>query len=96
MKIRPNKNLLFSEAEELSFILQGLGLFDSVSYSIIGNEEGKQVLVFYVHEKNKGNIGIGVHLNTEDIASVLLNAEGTIGERNIISVLQPRLTGMPG
>lgn len=81
MKIRPNKNLLFSEAEELSFILQGLGLFDSVSYSIIGNEEGKQVLVFYVHEKNKGNIGIGVHLNTEDIASVLLNAEGTIGER---------------
>lgn len=81
MKIKPKKNLLFSEAEELSFILQGLGLFDSVSYSIILSEDGKQILIFSVHEKNKGNIGIGVHLNTEDIASVLLNAEGTVGER---------------
>lgn len=81
MKIKPKKNILFSEAEELSFILQGLGLFDSVSYSILENEEGKQILVFTVHEKNKGNIGIGIHMNTEDIASVLLNAEGTVGER---------------
>lgn len=81
MKIKPKKNILFSEAEELSFILQGLGLFDSVSYSILENEEGKQILVFTVHEKNKGNIGIGIHMNTEDIASVLLNAEGIVGER---------------
>ena len=81
MKIKPKKNILFSEAEELSFILQGLELFDSVSYSILENEEGKQILVFTVHEKNKGNIGIGIHMNTEDIASVLLNAEGIVGER---------------
>lgn len=81
MKIKPKKNILFSEAEELSFILQGLGLFDSVSYSILENEERKQILVFTVHEKNKGNIGIGIHMNTEDIASVLLNAEGIVGER---------------
>lgn len=79
MKISSKNKILASDAEGLSFILQGMGLFDSVSYSIIRNNEGKNILIFYVHEKNKGNIGIGVHLNTEDIASVLLNAEGAIG-----------------
>lgn len=81
MRISPKKTLSFSEAEDLSSILQGLGLFDTVVYSIVENEKGKHMLVFSVHEKNKGNIGIGVHLNTEDIASVLLNAEGTVGDR---------------
>lgn len=86
MNITPRKTILISEAEEFLFMLQGLGLFDTVTYSIIENEEGKYILVFSVHEKDKGNIGIGMHLNTEDIASVLLNIERTVGERKIHNI----------
>lgn len=81
LRINHDKKIRFSDAEGLSFILQGLGLFDSVSYSVVDDEEGKHILAFDVHEKNKGSIGVGAHLNTEDIASVLLHAEGTIGSR---------------
>ena len=79
LRINHDSKIRFSDAEGLSFTLQGLGLFDSVSYSIVDDGEGKHVLAFDVHEKNKGSIGVGAHLNTEDIASVLLHAEGTIG-----------------
>lgn len=79
LRINHDSKIRFSDAEGLSFILQGLGLFDSVSYSIVDDGEGKHVLAFDVHEKNKGSIGVGAHLNTEDIASVLLHAEGTVG-----------------
>lgn len=81
MKIGSRGKMLLAEAEELSFILQGLGLFDSVEYSISRNREGKNILLFSLHEKNDGNIGIGVHLNTEEIASVLLKVEGSVGLR---------------
>lgn len=81
LRINHDKKIRFSDAEGLSFILQGLGLFDSVSYSVVDDEEGKHILAFDVHEKNKGSIGVGAHLNTEDIASVLLHAEGMIGSR---------------
>ena len=82
LKIGNKPSFSLSEVENIVWSLQGLGIFDQVSYSIVEDGEGcKNTLVVSVHEKNKGNIGIGVHLDTEEIASVLLQAQGIVGER---------------
>lgn len=82
LNIHPDSAILASNVERIVWSLQGLGLFDQVSYSIVQeNTSGENKLIVSVHEKPKDNIGIGVHLDTEDIASVLLQAQGAMGRQ---------------
>ncbi|WP_287641817.1 patatin-like phospholipase family protein [Bacteroides sp.] len=81
LKIDKDMTISAADAESVVWSLQGLGLFDRVSYLIVpDNGANENTLVISVHEKGKGNIGIGVHIDTEDIASVLLKAQGAIGK----------------
>ena len=97
LKIDKDMTISAADAESVVWSLQGLGLFDRVSYLIVpDNGANENTLVISVHEKGKGNIGIGVHIDTEDIASVLLKAQGAIGKWKKHNVTATAQIKMPG
>lgn len=54
--------------------LQGSGLFSEITYRIT-NEGTRKKLLFLVKERPQGSFHIGMHLDTEDIASILMHTQ---------------------
>ena len=71
----------YSDIEKMLWTLQGLNVFKSVSYKLI-KENGQTTLNFYTEEKERGSVNVGIHLDTEDVASVLLQAQTAFGKGN--------------
>lgn len=61
--------------------LQGTGLFSEVTYQVIEESDSRK-LNLLVKEKPEGSFNIGMHLDTEDIASILLHTQFKTGGRN--------------
>ena len=75
------QNIPYSNIEQMLWTLQGLNVFKSVSYKLI-RQNGNTTLNFYTEEKERGSINVGIHLDTEDVASVLLQAQTAFGKSN--------------
>ncbi len=75
LSISNNTSMSLNDIENLLYNLQGLGSFESTAYQVIHDSSGKDILTVSVEEKAKNSINIGIHLDSEDIASVLMQAQ---------------------
>lgn len=62
--------------------LQGTGLFSTISYEIVSDGNGGRLLRFVTEEKSKGTFNVGMHIDTEDVASVLVHTQYSLGGLN--------------
>lgn len=72
----------YSDVSDFIFTIQGLDAFKSVSYKIIKDDKNEKILMVYVEEKSRGSLNVGMHIDTEDVASVLLQATSGFGSHN--------------
>ena len=79
---KENSIFMYSDIEKILWTLQGLGLFKTVSYKVVKNEKKENSLNIFVEENARGSINIGMHLDTEDVASALIQAKIGFGEKN--------------
>lgn len=79
--IKEQKNITLPMLENYVKTLQGTGLFSEITYQISEEPDGR-ILSFLVKEKPKGTFNIGMHLDTEDIASILLHTQFKTGGKN--------------
>ena len=52
--------------------------YSDVSYQLLQNEHGEYDLIYTLNKKNESRINIGVRFDSEEIASLLLNARTTL------------------
>ena len=74
--------MMYADIENIVLTLQGLGLFKAVSYKVKRDENNQSNLFIYVEEKGRGSINIGMHVDTEEVASALLQTKVGFGEKN--------------
>lgn len=79
---RNSATLLYSDIENIVWTLQGMGLFKKVSYKVTREDDHTSALFLFVEEKERGSINIGMHLDTEDVASALIQGKIGFGDKN--------------
>lgn len=79
--IRKGERYTLAMLEDCLNTLQGTGLFSEVTYRITDDNHGK-VLCLTVTEKSAGSFNIGMRIDTEEIASVLLHTQYRMGGMN--------------
>ena len=74
-----HQNIPYSHIEKMLWTLQGMNVFKSVSYKLV-KQQTQTILEIFTDEKERGSINVGIHLDTEDVASVLLQAQTAFGK----------------
>ena len=74
-----HQSIPYSGIEKMLWTLQGMNVFKSVSYKLV-KHKSETILEIFTDEKERGSINVGIHLDTEDVASVLLQAQTAFGK----------------
>ena len=82
LKIKEDCFISFAEIERQVQMLQGLGYFSNVSYRIVDKENDSlhKILVFSLKERSKGCFNVGMHIDTEEVAAILMNGRLNFGK----------------
>lgn len=81
--VNRRKSLRLSDVPSLVHKVEGMDLFASVTYQVERDNEGNHHLVLKVEEKTRGRLDVGVHIDSEEVASVLLRAQCGVGAANL-------------
>ena len=76
-----NNSIAYTDIEKMLWTLQGMNVFKSVSYKLVKHDDRTSLNIF-TEEKERGSVNVGIHLDTEDVASVLLQAQTAFGKGN--------------
>ena len=73
-KLNDSTEISFSQIEEALRLLHDKFLYTDAYYTL-SNAEGKYNLTFHTSQRGSSNIGLGARFDTEEMASVLMNAD---------------------
>lgn len=91
-RLKENDEITTQQIEQALFILRGTQSYSSAGYKLIETPQGYH-LIFFIEEKYERRINLGIRFDSEEIASLLINASSDL-KTNIPSRIS--LTGRLG